>query len=398
MTQKKTGSSNHLKIEHIIKHNPVIQILYRHGVSLALRFLGLFIKTDEQLVLMNGHGYRYNDSPRAIYEKMLETGIANRYRIVWALNDPDGCVIPGNARKIKMDTLEYFKTALQAKYWIACVNIERGLHFKKKNQIYLNTWHGASLNYVGNAVNGRNDFHFEHIDYFCYNGEYEREFIKRDFNVRDEALIPTGYPRNDALYEATEQTRMDFRKKFDIPDGKRIILYAPTWRESEDGGGSFKLAPPIDWKKWEEKLGDKYVVFLRTHPYTTELMNVTFNDFVRDYISYPQINDLLIAADVLISDYSSIQLDYAILGRPQICFGYDYDAYKAVRGFYFDMETTMPNGVMRDEDQVIEHLLTMNYEDDCRKSRKFCRDHMEYGGGAALKCIRKVFGEDVFEK
>ena len=148
----------------------------------------------------------------------------------------------------------------------------------------------------------------------------------------------------------------------------------------------------------EEKLGDKYVVFLRTHPYTTELMNVTFNDFVRDYISYPQINDLLIAADVLISDYSSIQLDYAILGRPQICFGYDYDAYKAVRGFYFDMETTMPNGVMRDEDQVIEHLLTMNYEDDCRKSRKFCRDHMEYGGGAALKCIRKVFGEDVFEK
>ena len=387
----KSGSSNHLKLEHIIKHNPIVQKMYRYGMSAVFQIWGKFVKIDDRLVLMNGHGYRYNDSPRAIYEKMLELGIADKYTIVWALNDPDAYNIPGNVSKIKMDTFEYFKTALKAQYWIACVNIERGLHFKKKNQIYLNTWHGASLNWVGNAVGGRNDFHFEHINYFCYNGEYEREFIKRDFNVRDEALIPTGYPRNDALYEATEETRKAFRRHFGIPDDKTIILYAPTWRESEDGGDSFKLAPPIDWKKWEKKLGDRYVVFLRTHPYTTELMNVQFNGFVRDYINYPQVNDLLIVADVLISDYSCIQLDYSILGRPQICYGYDYDEYKATRGFYFDVETTMPNGVMRDEDQVIEHLLTMNYEEDCKKSRKFRDDHMEYGGGAAVKCIEKVF-------
>lgn len=387
----KSGSSNHLRLEHLIKHNPVIQKMYRYGMSVAFQIWGKFVPIDEKLVLMNGHGYRYNDSPRAIYEKMIELGIADNYNIVWALNDPEAYEIPGNAKKIKMDTSEYFRTALKAKYWIACVNIERGLHFKKKKQIYLNTWHGASLNWVGNAVGGRNDFHFEHIDYFCYNGEYERDFIKRDFNVRDEALIPTGYPRNDALYEATEETRQAFRKKFGIPDDKMIILYAPTWRESEDGGSSFKLAPPIDWKKWEDKLGDKYVVFLRTHPYTTELMNVRFNDFVRDYINYPQVNDLLIAADVLISDYSCIQLDYSILGRPQICYGYDYDEYSKVRGFYFDPEKILPNGVMRDEDQVIDHLLTIDYEADSRNSRKFRDEHMEYGGGAAEKCIEKVF-------
>lgn len=391
MANKKSGSSNHLKLEYLIKHNRVLQKLYRYGMSAVFQIWSVVVKTDNSLVLMNGHGYRYNDSPRAIYEKMMEIGIADKYQIVWALNDPDSCNIPGNAKKVKMDTFEYFKTALKAKYWIACVNIERGLHFKKKSTVYLNTWHGASLNYVGNAVSGRNDFHFEHINYFCYNGEYEREFIKRDFNVRDEALIPTGYPRNDALYESTDETRKLFRKKFEIPDDKKIILYAPTWRESEDGGGSFKLAPPIDWKKWEEKLSSKYVMFLRTHPYTTELMNVKFNSFVRDFINYPQVNDLLIVADVLISDYSCIQLDYSILGRSQICYGYDYDSYKAVRGFYFDMEKTMPNGVMRDEDQVIEHLLTMNYEEDCRKSIKFRDEHMEYGGGAAMKCIKKLF-------
>ncbi|MBQ5953957.1 MAG: CDP-glycerol glycerophosphotransferase family protein [Lachnospiraceae bacterium] len=387
------ASSNHLKLEHFIKHNAVVQKLYRYGMSIVFRVWGIFVRIDDKLVLMNGHGYRYNDSPRAIYEKMLEMGIAKDYKIVWALNDPSAYDIPGNATKIKMDTLQYFYTALKAKYWISCVNIERGLHFKKKNQVYLNTWHGASLNYVGNAVEGRNDFHFEHINYFCYNGEYEKGFIKRDFNVLDKALIPTGYPRNDALYEATETARLKLREKFEVPEDKKIILYAPTWRESVDGGESYKLAPPIDWDKWEKRLGDRYVVFLRTHPYTTELMNVQFNSFVRNYINYPQVNDLLVAADILISDYSCIQLDYSILGRPQICFGYDYDEYKKQRGFYFDMEQTMPNGVMREEDQVIDHLLHLDYQEDCRKSRQFRDEHMEYGGNAAAKCIKIVFGK-----
>lgn len=386
-----SGSSNHLRLEHLIKHNQAIQKLYRCVMSKVFQIWGKFVSVDERLVLMNGHGYRYNDSPRAIYEKMIELGIAENYDIVWALNEPNAYEIPGNARKIQMDTREYFETALRAKYWISCVNIERGLHFKKKNQIYLNTWHGASLNWVGNAVNGRNDFHFEHIDYFCYNGEYEREFIKRDFNVRDAALIPTGYPRNDALYEADEDTKTELRKKFGIEDNRKIILYAPTWRESYDGGNSFKLIPPIDWEKWEKALGDRFVVFLRTHPYTTELMNVKFNGFVRNFIDYPQVNDLLIVADILISDYSCIQLDYSILGRPQICYGYDYEEYSAVRGFYFDPEQVLPNGVMRSEDQVINHLLTLDYEEDCKKSRKFCDEHMEYGGKAAEKCINIVF-------
>lgn len=386
-----TGSSNHLKFEHIIKHNGFVQSVYRHSVGGFFRVLSSFFKVDDRLVLMNGHGFRFNDSPRAIYEKMIELGMDKDYKVVWALKDPDAYDIPGNASKIKMDTVKYFTTAFRAKYWISCVNIERGLRFKKRNQTYLNTWHGASINYVGNAVKGRNDFHFEHIDYFCYNGEYERDFIKRDFNVLDKALIATGYPRNDALYEATEETKENFRRKFNIPEGKKVILYVPTWRESDDGGESFKLAPPIDWKKWEEKLGDEYVVFLRTHPYTTDLMNVTFNDFVYDFSDYPQVNDLLIIADILISDYSSIQLDHSILGRPQICFGYDYDEYRQERGFYFDLETTMPNGVIRNEDDVIDHILNMDYEADCQKTIAFRDEHMEYGGNAASECIKIVF-------
>ena len=248
------------KLEHLLKHNTFIQKMYRYSMSTVFQTLGLFVKTDDKLVLMNGHGYKYNDSPRAIYQKMLELGLVDQYKVVWALHDPDQYDIPGNCKKIKMDTLKYFITALKAKYWISCVNIERALHFKKKKTVYLNTWHGASINLCGNAVSKRNDFHFEHIDYFCICGEYERSLVMRDFNVRAEAILPCGYPRNDALYVVSDEIRQVYRKKLGIPEGKKVVVYAPTWRDSQDGGASYKLAPPINWAKWKKELeaGDPY--------------------------------------------------------------------------------------------------------------------------------------------
>ena len=121
-------------------------------------------------------------------------------------------------------------------------------------------------------------------------------------------------------------------------------------------------------------------------------MNVEFDDFVWNCVEYPSVNELMIAADIIISDYSCILLDYSILEKPLICFGYDYDAYKAVRGFYFDMEKVVPNGVIRAEDDVIEHILTLDYDKECEKTKKFKEDHMEYGGNATISCINKVFG------
>ncbi len=378
-------------LEHLLKHNTFIQTLYRVIMSAVFRFIGLFIRTDETLVLMNGHGFRYNDSPRAIYEKMAELGMLSKYRVVWALREAEKYDIEG-AEKIEIDTPKYFLTALRAKYWISCVNIERALHFKKKNTVYLNTWHGASLNHVGNAVSKRNDFHYEHVNFFCINGEYERDFVIRDFNLLPESLLASGYPRNDALYAANEETTRSLREALGIPEGKRVMLYAPTWRDSTDGGASHKLAPPIDWQRWKSELGDEWVVLLRTHPYTTKLMNVEFDDFVINCTDYPRINDLMIASDLLISDYSSTILDYSILEKPIICFGYDFEEYSSQRGFYFDMETVMPGGVVRNEEALLSRIKTLDWERERAEAKKLKDEHMEYGGNATLLCIDAVFG------
>ena len=176
-----------------------------------------------------------------------------------------------------------------------------------------------------------------------------------------------------------------------IPDGKKVVLYAPTWRDSADGGRSYRLAPPIDFGKWEQVLGESHVLLFRAHHMTTKVLNVQFNDFVRDCSDYPDINDLMIAADLLITDYSAVAFDYSILQRPILIFAYDYDAYAAERGMYFDMAAEFPSEIYRDEDALLQALRTVDAADASARTATFSRKFMEYGGSATQACVDALF-------
>ncbi|MGP1608861.1 MAG: CDP-glycerol glycerophosphotransferase family protein [Clostridium sp.] len=380
------------KIEYLLKHNEIILTIYKKVFSFIFKVLGLFIPIKENLILFSANSQRYNDSPRAIYEKMKQDKeLKDKYTYVWALDKPGEYEIPYNHIEIKADTLKYFVYCLKAKYWITSVNIERGLKFKKKQTKFLNTWHGTAINKMGNSIEGRNDFDWSDTDFVCYANDGEIAIYKECFNTTDENMIPTGLPRNDELYLVDEKKKQELRKKLNIPENKKVILYAPTWRDSNDFGENYVLTPPIDWEKWEKQLGDEYVFLLRTHPYTTKLMNVEFNDFVRNYTSYPSINELLMVADILISDYSSTLLDYCILERPMFCFGYDYEEYTKIRGFYYDISKELPNGVTKTEDELINQIKNIDFEEESKKTKKFKSKHVQYGGNATEICIDKMF-------
>ncbi len=380
------------RLDYALKHNKIINRLFNFSVSSVLKFIGIFISMDKKMILISGHSRKYNDSPRALYEYMITHPEFDEYKIVWALEDPKSVIVPGNAIKIKSDTVKYFLTALKAKYWITCVNIERSLHFKKKGCRYLNTWHGLSINHCGNAVPGRKDFDFSNIDLVCYESEYHKQILIRDFLCREEAMIPTGLPRNDTLYKTSQKEVRDLKKKLGLSLNKKIILYTPTWRDSTDMGKTYSIKPPLTIKYWEKELGNDYILLLRTHAYTNKLLGIEFNDFVRDMTNYPDINDLFKIADILISDYSSCIADYSILERPIICFGYDYAAYSKIRGLYLDMELEMPSGVKKTEEEVISHIKKMDYELECKKTKEMIKDRLTYIGGNATEiCLEKLF-------
>ncbi len=378
------------RLIYILKHNAVIQAIYRVVMSFVFRVMGVFTPTDENLVLfVSFMGMNFNDSPKAIYDYMKAHPEYKKYRCVWAFEDPSK--FP-NLETVKIDTPAYFKTALRAKYWITNTNIERGLHFKKRGQKYLNTWHGIALKYIGNDVAGRNDFNFDTVDHLCVCGDYDERVYKSAFRAKESSYLRVGLPRNEELWNVTDEKKAEMRKRLGIPAAKKVILYAPTWRESTDGGKSYEIKPPIHFDEWKKELGDKYVVLFRAHHQTTKVLGVQYDEFVREASSYPSVNDLMIAADVLITDYSAIAFDYSILCRPIFCYAYDYDTYLAERGTYFQIDERYPNKSCRTEEELLARIKGIDYMAECANTKRFRDEFIQYGIGATEACVKAEFG------
>ena len=154
------------------------------------------------------------------------------------------------------------------------------------------------------------------------------------------------------------------------------------------------MRPPIDIAKMESKLGKDYILLMRTHQYTNKLLGLEFNEFCRDFCSYPNVNDLLKVADIMISDYSAIIADYAITERPILCFAYDYEWFRDTRGLYLDYEVDMPSGILRTDDEVVNYILNMDYVSECEKTKNKLKKKLAvYGGDSTERCLEKLFGK-----
>ena len=188
------------------------------------------------------------------------------------------------------------------------------------------------------------------------------EKIASAFHLKEEGkeqvLLELGYPRNDELVAVTDAACKNMRRTLGIPEGKKVILYAPTWRENQHlPGEGYQFQLPVDFKRWREVLGDEYVILFRAHYFISNSFDfVAFSGFVYDVSQMDDINPLYLAADVLITDYSSVFFDYANLRRPILFFMYDYEQYKhEMRDFYFDIHM-LPGPVLMDQEEVLKTL------------------------------------------
>jgi CDP-glycerol glycerophosphotransferase len=379
----------HDKLDYVLKHNIIAQFLYKKCLSLCFRFWGLFLRRDPKLILFSSFaGKKYNDSPKVLFERMRTDKRFEGYHMVWAFVDPDKFNIDG-AEKVKIDTLSYFITALKAGIWITSVNIERGLSFKPRKTIYINTWHGAGTKKIGNACNGRKDYNLFSVDMMLVQSKFEEGIFLRDFQAREDAIRMIGFPRNDELFHITKEQRKALRKQFNIPDGKKVILYAPTWRDSKDGGLSYTVEPPINMKKWRERMSGEYVMLFRMHTFTTKF-DMVYDDFARDTTSYDNLNHILAITDVLVTDYSTIVYDSAVAGIPFICFGFDYDTYRDERGFYFDLNKVYPGGVLHTEDEVMDRIEELNIRGFDKDYKAFREKYIEAGGNATNQILDEL--------
>ena len=145
------------------------------------------------------------------------------------------------------------------------------------------------------------------------------------------------------------------------------------------------MAPPMDLRKWERELGNRYVLLMRAHYEVSKVMKIEDNEFVRNMTDYPNLNDLYIAADILISDYSSVFFDYSITGKPMFHFCYDYDKYSSKRGMYFDIREKISGADT--EEGVIKLIKDIVPEDEQTKTVAFRDEFVNFYGSAAKAAV-----------
>lgn len=376
-----------------IKYSKTLYSVYYHVMNTVFNSMKLLVKTDERLILFNSYaGRKFDDSPRAIFELMRKDERFKGYRFIWAFHEPQ-LYEPENAGKIKTDTPEYFKTALQAKVWVSNSSFERGLHFKNRKTFFLNTWHGTPIKKMGSDIEKNQSFgakSMDTIDVMMAQSDFDVEVFSRSFSLPKERFLKAGLPRNDILARYTEEERKAFREKLHIPEYKKVILYCPTFREYEKDADGIVLSLPMNPERWEKELGDEYVLLFRAHYEVAKAMGIKESDFLRNVTDYPSLNDLMIASDLLISDYSSVFIDYSIMDKPMLHYTYDYDKYSAMRGMYFDIRSYLSGA--SEESDLISLIQELNYNKEAEKTRIFRNTYVQYYGNAAKAAVDCIAG------
>lgn len=386
------------KIKAFVKSNKTIYSLYYHLGSFFLHIIGLFVKTDPDLILFISYGgQKYDDSPRVVYEYLLKHPVSSEHKYVWAFIEPDK--FPQVEQKVKVDTFAYFITAMRAGGWITNSSASRGLNFrKKKTKNYLFQHGMAGIKKIGIDIHeSEKAFKIgfnEQFDAIFVEGKKEIPILSRAWEKDPSVFYTTGLPRNDDLATVTEDEIKSIRERIGIPQSKKVILYAPTFREfscAEDGRNV--LGIPIDFLKWEAVLGQEYVLLVTAHYEVSRLLDqLPQNDFVINAFKYPVLNDLIKISDILISDYSSIVFDYSIMERPIFCYGYDYDSYAKERGIYTDLNELFSHGVLRTEDEVLRAIKQIDYPAECRFTKEHIKDeYIASYGNAAEKAVKVIF-------
>ncbi len=235
-------------------------------------------------------------------------------------------------------------------------------------------------------------------DFLISPSETATKRFKSAFNMKEEQILTLGYPRNDDLVQFNNEDYIhQLKQKYEIPSHKKVILYAPTWRDNDRtdiGNYNFKLK--IDLDSFSKELSDEYVLLIRAHYLVSEHLNLENYSNVYDLSNANDINELFLMSDVLITDYSSVYFDYANLSRPILFFAYDKDEYaNDIRGFYLPYESDLPGPVFETSEALIEYIKSMQYVDIPHSDnyRKFNNKYNQLDdGGATERVSEKIIG------
>lgn len=388
-----------------------------------LYYKGLrLLPIDDNLVLFSEYwGSGYGCNPRAIFEKLPE--VAPHLRGAWLIDESKAALLPPGTPYVTPGGWKRWMMFARAKYFVNNVNFA-GSYVKRPGQVHIQTMHGTPLKLVGLDVmtsavastavdpvrqprrsggkvvpidEAQSAREFENLlrrsdrwDFAISSNAYSTETWSHAYPCRY-AWLESGYPRNDALVNATAEDRAAARALLGVPEGATAILYAPTFRESiGDTSMRINVAALLD------ALPEGHVVIVRAHHTATAgpaMKSLIASGRVIDGSKVPWIVPCYLAADILITDYSSTMFDFALLDRPMITYADDWPTYRETRGTYFDLLAQPPGIVARNQRELTEALVSGSFDGDLARERRaaFRARFCQYDDGqASARVIRQA--------
>jgi len=364
--------------------------LYYH----LLRLLPL----DSRLAVYAAYWYRgFACNPAAVFGRARE--LLPQVRGVWVVDRRHAETMPAGVPYVVAGSLRYYRTLARARWLVNNVNFPDFV-VKRRGSVHLQTHHGTPVKVMGldqtafplgaqgmdmAALMRRCD----RWDFSVTANAHSTEVWSRSYPCRYETL-EYGYPRNDRLALAAPADVTTARRLLDISDARTVVLYAPTHREYVAG-----FQPMLDVGEFADSLGPDFLVLVRAHYFYPGGKDAP-HPRVRDVSEHPCVEDLLLAADVLVTDYSAVMFDYAVLDRPIAVFAPDWDAYRRIRGVTFDLLAEPPGVVATTEVDLVDSFRTGTVWDDAAtKARAQFRARFCYldDGHAAERVVRRVFAD-----
>lgn len=390
------------KIWRIVR--PAVWLLVGDIIFALFYLLRIFPIQKNKVVVSSHSGKRYDDNQKFMMDELHK--LCPEADIVWVKDPKCYYELPDWIRPVRWRSWRWLYEYATAKIWTNNCT-EPDYFVKRRGQMYIETWHGGlgikkvAMDSIGDSAKVRNDRRYlkgtSMADVYISNSDHLSIIYRRAFRYNG-PIWKCGYPKNDVFVNGNPEFGRKARKELSIPEGNKVLLYAPTWRLR------FKENQHIDMNVYDidmqrlkqaltEKYGGEWTMLLRFHP----LLSLYVKGYqeahpeVMDVTDYPDMQSLLMATDVMISDYSSCIFDAALRRIPCFTYATDFDQYKyEERGVYYEMEE-LPFPYAKNNDELVQNVRAFELEDFLKRWDAFCvRMGLNETGHAARDIAEKM--------
>lgn len=391
------------------------QIAGRYGTGITkYMYFHHYIKrplNDKVILFSSFLGRNYSDNPKYIYQ-YIQGHHPQQFLNVWVA-DADHFKQIKQALHGQTNTIVVKRWSFKYMYYLATAkyivnNMRQPKWFiKRKGSYYIETWHGTPLKKL--AFDMKDISSASHLykailyhqsrqwDNLITDNPFSYNVFQHAFMYPRTKMLKSGYPRNDILNSSHKGNKIkQIKTKLGIPLDKKVILYAPTWRDNQFfSAGHYKFTLTLNIPLLKKYLSKDYVLILRTHYFITNHIDTSkYGNFVYNESNYNDISELYLISDILVTDYSSVFFDYATLKRPILYYVYDYNSYaKVLHGFYLSMQKDLPGPLIKTSKGILHAIQNID-QIKKRYAQRYNRFNKEFNvwdhGNASAKVVKAL--------